>query len=304
MSGGYSTSRRVEIAQHVDRVPQELKTKWRIAFNEFDVTKNGVITAAELTQIMTTSLRMSPAPGEVEAMIAAVDLDNDNAVNYEEFEMMMVSSGRGINGATIGFSHIVSRFIRMTDIASLITQECHGFAEQFCARHRDKFTDLVSPDIRANEQQPAWYDTYKMFCEEGELMMQNVLMLWGAAQMKSFDQDFLDVVNETGMLDTFLRYTDYGEFIKKMYEVSQASPGDQHPASLECHSRPETPCAHGSTQKRLAQLDRQLAMLDYQRNQILTERRRLVGCEVQPITTTALKHELEMRKYREEVGMD
>jgi len=292
------------IAKHCATVPADVKNKWIMAFNEFDVMKNGVITAGELEQVMTQNLKMSPAPGEVAAMIAAVDHDNDNAVNYEEFEMMMVAAGRGTNGGKLGFSHVVTRFIRMTDIAGLVTEECKGFVEQFCMRHRDKFADLVSPDVTQGEQKPAWFDTYKIFCEEAELMMQNALMLWGAATMKNFDEDFLDVVGDTGMLDNFLKYTEYHAFLEKMHATAQAPLGDAHPAVYESTPRPETPCSHGGTQKRLAQLDRQLAMLDYQRNQILAERRRLVGCEVQPVTTTALKRELEMRRWKEDVGND
>jgi hypothetical protein len=298
-------ARRTEVLKAAESVPLDVKAKWRLAFNEFDVMKNGVITAEELEQVMRTHLKMNPGVGEVQAMIAAVDHDQDSVVSYEEFELMMVAAGRGTaTGQSVGFSKIVNKFIRQTDIALLITRECTGFVEIFCQKHRDTFADLVTPDVTQVEQSPAWYDTFKIFVEEAELNMQNVLLLWGAANMQSFDEDFLDAAMGTGLLHNFLSLTDYPYFIQKMHQTVNTV-GDQHPAAYEGGiARPETPMNHGSTQQRLAALDRQLAMLDYQRNQVLAERRRLVGCEVQPVTTCALKRELEMRQWREDVGID
>jgi len=299
---GYGGTAADKIAVAAASVPADLKNKWRLAFNEFDQMNNGVITAEELEAVMREHLKMHPAPGEVQAMIAAVDHDMDNAVSYEEFELMMVAAGRGNHGGKLGFAHVVDRFIRMSDIATLITTEAAAFVEQFCAQHREKFTDLVTLDQASIDANPSYMDTYKLFTEEAELMMQNVLMLWGTASMNTFDDDFLEVVSQHGIADSFLQYTDYGKFMAKMYEVVQ-NPGSYDGPVDGAIPRPETP-AHASTTKRLSQLDKQLQMLDYQRNQVLAERRRLVGCEVQPITTTALKRELEKRQWLDDVGND
>merc|ERR1712032_499082 len=106
-------------------------------------------------------------------------------------------------------------------------------------------------------------------------------------------------LNRTGMLHSFRRYLDYPAFIQKMYEtVAQSQNSDQRPTG----SKEST--MSGSAQKRLAELDSQLAQLDYQRNQLLAERRRLIGCEVDNATTGALKQQLEMVQYREDVGND
>lgn len=292
-------SQRGSIVMAAAAVPAGVKAQWKSAFNEFDVAKNGVISEGELESIMSTRLKMNPAPGEVQAMITAVDHNEDNVISYDEFELMMVAAGRGVNGAKIGFSHVVNRFIRMKEVATLIAQECRNFVSNFSEKHREHFLDLPTADANAVEQNPMWFDTFKQFCEEAELTMQNVLMLWGAGSMKSFDDEFLDAVSETGVLDDFLRYTNYGEFIKKMYAAKQAGPDPGAGVS-----RPETPCSQPSTHKRLAQLDRELSMLDFRRNEILAERRRLIGCEVEPVTANALKHELQMRQWREEVGFD
>merc|ERR1719210_535119 len=195
---------------------------------------------------MTTKLKMKPAPGEVQPMIIAVDHDEDNAVSFEEFEYMMVAAGRGVDGGHHGFSHVVHRFIHMKEIATLITQECKNFVENFSEKHRDKFLDLPTDNVAAVEQNPTWYDTFNIFCEEAELTMQNVLMLWGAGSMKSFDDEFLDTVGETGVLECFLKYTDYPEFIKKMYLTKQSVPGAGSAAAV----RPETPISTPSAQKR------------------------------------------------------
>jgi len=111
-------------------------------------------------------------------------------------------------------------------------------------------------------------------------------------------------LNRTGILDSFLRYLDYPAFIQLMHHtVTQGQQSDQHPAAHGT-ARSVTPMGNGSAQTRLAELDHKLAQLDYQRNQLLAERRRLVGCEVDSATTGALKQQLEMVQYKEDVGND
>jgi len=295
------SARREALIQAAGAVPHETKFKWQAAFGQFDIAKNGVISVEELRQVMVQKLNMTPKDGEVENMVAAVDLNGDSVISYEEFELMMVAAGRG-SSAGGGFAHVVNRLIRMPEIAKLISEEANNFVHNFCQQHRGTFTGLATPDVTAVEQMPAYYDAWQMFKEEGELMMQSTMLLWGVAQMKTFEPEFLEEMNQTGILDSFLRCLDYPAFIHMMYH-NAAQQSDQHPGAAE-ERRPQTPCGNGSVQKRLAELDRTLMQLDYQRNQLLAERRRLVGCEVDSVTTGSLKQQLELTQYREDVGND
>lgn len=282
-----------------DQVPLEIRNKWKLAFCSFDLKHNGLIAVEELKQVM-LSMRMKPLDGEVESMIAAVDHDGDNAVNFDEFELMMVGSGRGI---TKGFSHVVDRHIKIGDVAKLITSECTNFVDRFCREHVSEYADLPPPG-HEGEHQPVWYDTFKTFCEQAELTMQNVLILWGVASQKSFDEEFLENVEQSNLLDDFLKLTDYQIFVERMrVYVNEQNSGV--PAIPMAHiARPMTPHTRAKTQQRLAELDNELAQLDFKRSQLLVERRRLIGCEVQPVTTICLKQELEARRWREDVGFD
>jgi len=293
------SARREALIQAASAVPHQTKLKWQVAFSQFDIARNGVISVEELREVMVQKLLMTPKDGEVENMVAAVDLNGDSVISYEEFELMMVAAGRG-SAAGSGFAHVVNRLIRMPEIAALIIAEAKNFVHNFCQQHRATFSGLTTPDATAAEQLPAYYDTWQMFKEEGELMMQSTMLLWGTAQMKTFEPEFLDELNQTGILDSFLRYLDYPAFIELMYHTQHS---DQHPGVADM-TRPQTPLANGAVQTRLAELDHALTELDYKRNQLLAERRRLVGCEVDSVTTSSLKQQLEMAQYREDVGND
>lgn len=289
------------------QVSEELRSKWRAAFTAFDLNGSGVIDAQELTAVM-HSLKMIPHDGEVEAMIAAVDHDGDQAVNFEEFELMMVSSGRDKTSCgKVGFAHVVDRHIKMGDVAKLITSECTSFVDRFCREHVAEYMDLPHPDEKGMEHKPAWFDTYKRFTEEAELTMQTVMVLWGVAAQKSFDEDFLEAIQNGNLLDDFLRLTEYERFINRMrsYVHEQQSGVPVMDPSVMAHiPRPMTPHTRARTQQRLAEIDQELSSLDMKRNRLIAERRRLIGCEVEPITTGCLKHELEARRWREDVGFD
>lgn len=286
----------------VAQVSPDLQAKWRHAFSTFDADGSQTINTSELTAIM-TSLGLVTKPGEVEAMIAAVDTNHDQVIDFEEFSMMMVASGRG-GGQSLGFSHVVERFIKMAEIAKLITTECNGFVEVFCRTHRETFADLPACDPMQVEQNHAWMDTFSLFVEQAELTMQNLLMLWGVASQKSFEEEFIEAVGDRGdLLEGFLQLTDYPAFIRHMQQMQQQGLADEHPGVCQT-PRPEAQMSQTNAQKRLAELDQRLASLDHERNAILAERRRLVGCEVQPVTTAALKQVLEMKRWKDDVGND
>merc|ERR1712129_115804 len=163
---------------------------------------------------------------------------------------------------------------------------------------------LTPGEERTIEHQPAWFDIFRKFSEEAELTVQNSLVLWGVAKQQSFDNDFLEAVLQCNLLDEFLKLTEYEPFLNRMRGyVQQATLGapvtdSQNPAHL-----PVTPHGHQLNQ-RLTELDHELAQLDMKRNQLLAERRRLIGCEVTPVTTAALKHDLEALRWKEDVGFD
>mmetsp|Transcript_98091 Transcript_98091/g.211544 ORF Transcript_98091/g.211544 Transcript_98091/m.211544 type:complete len:303 (-) Transcript_98091:138-1046(-) len=288
-------------------VPPDVQDKWRQAFQQFDRDGSGTITPEELAAVM-QSLQMVPPPGEVEAMIAVVDRNHDSVIDFDEFQLMMVAAGRGTGGMPAGFSHVVERFIRMTEVARLISNECTSFVQVFGHTHRATFADIPAGDPLAIEQSPAWFDAFKMFTEQAELTMQNLLMLWGVASQQRFENDFVEAIGDRDdLLDNFLKLTEYPAFIRHMQRLQMQGLADAHPGFQGV--RPEVDmrsCSNSASgaQKRLAELDQRLAELDSERNAILAERRRLVGCEVQPVTTTALKQELEMRRWKDDVGND
>lgn len=280
-------------------VSEELRARWYAAFQAFDKDGSGGIDANELTALM-QSMRMVPQRGEVEAMIAAADHNGDRMISFQEFEWMMINSGRD---KSVGFSHVVRRHIRMKDVAQLITTECTNFVDRFCREHMEAYRDLPAEgNLQAVEHAPAWHDIYRRFSEEAELTVQNALILWGVASQKSFDEDFLDVVQNGNLLDDFLKLTEYQPFLERMRMYTQ----NQVPLFQLQNDipRPTTPHRHGQTERKLSTIDRELAELDARRNALLAERRRIIGCEVVPVTTTALKQDLEARRWREEVGFD
>jgi len=299
-------------------VPEALRQKWWAAFQAFDVDQSGTIDAKELSAVM-ASMKMVPQSGEVGAMIAAVDLDGDGVVSFQEFEQMMAASGRDRHTLTgfpsepaRRFSHVVQRHVRMRDVAKLITNQCTDFVDQFCRQHWENYADLplFPGGEKTVENTPAWHDVYRKFAEEAELTVQSSLVLWGVASQQSFDSDFLEAVMQCNLLDDFLKLTEYEAFLNRMRGyVQQATQGtpvtdEQVPALLPNLERPSTPHGHQQTQRRLTELDSELAQLDMQRNRLLAERRRLIGCEVTPVTTAALKHDLEALRWKEDVGFD
>eukprot|EP00971_Amphidinium_carterae_P148081 2934747-Amphidinium_carterae.1 len=52
---------------------------------------------------------------------------------------------------------------------------------------------------------------------------------------------------------------------------------------------------HSKAVGRLSEVDAELAALDKRRNELLAERRRLIGCEIENVTVTALSRELQTR---------
>ena len=59
-----------------------------------------------------------------------------------------------------------------------------------------------------------------------------------------------------------------------------------------------------ATSRRLSELDQRLAAVEAERNALLVERRALVGRHVQADTSKTLKHQIQLQRYKEEIGMD
>mmetsp|Transcript_50334 Transcript_50334/g.117534 ORF Transcript_50334/g.117534 Transcript_50334/m.117534 type:complete len:231 (-) Transcript_50334:115-807(-) len=229
----------------------------------------------------------------------------DNMVDFQEFEMMMASAGRGRQGTPIGFSHVVERQIRITEVAELVAKECRSFVDHFCRAHATKFFDLPpGGKVMPGQESQAWYDTHKQFQEELELMVQNCMLLWGVSSQQHFQADFVEASLRTD-LRNLLCCTEYQFFLPQMSAaVDRVRAGDTTTNGNSCIPH-ETPThMHSKAQSRLAQVDSELAALDKRRNELLAERRRLIGCEVELNTTTALRRELETLQYREDVGLD
>eukprot|EP00442_Polarella_glacialis_P020639 CAMPEP_0115095166 /NCGR_PEP_ID=MMETSP0227-20121206/28829_1 /TAXON_ID=89957 /ORGANISM="Polarella glacialis, Strain CCMP 1383" /LENGTH=237 /DNA_ID=CAMNT_0002488383 /DNA_START=55 /DNA_END=769 /DNA_ORIENTATION=+ len=200
------------------------------------------------------------------------------------------------------------------EVIQLVASECNCFADRFFAANNICFDDLATADVSQGEQRAEWFAVYKKFSEEAELTIQNALMLWGVVQAKAFEEDFVDAAQHSEALDGFLSLTDYGPFIRRMHEQVQQrreqdgkeSEDDPRFADLAgtAACRPITPHTDGAAHRRLSQLDLRLAEIELERNALLLERRRLVGRVVEPTTASALKREIELQRYRENVGLD
>lgn len=198
--------------------------------------------------------------------------------------------------------------IQKPDVTRLVASECNAFADRFFAAHYTEFTGLT-PRCKS-EQKPEWFEMYKHFMEESELVIQNALMLWGVTQEKVFEREFVESAQHSQALDSFLALTDYATFIRRMHETAEMQRESdakrledkyQH-EDLAC--RPMTPHHDGATQRRLSLIDQRLAEIEAERNSLLMERRRLVGLVVDPTTVMNLKREIDLQRYHEEIGLD
>jgi len=200
-------------------------------------------------------------------------------------------------------------------VIGLVASECNSFAEQFFAANCHRFTDLEGPDVAKTEQKAEWFDVFKRFEAEAELTMQNALFLWGLVQAKTFQEEFVEEATQCAVLDDFLSLTDYPAFVKRMYreiqqkreqdaKLAEDKPDKQRLVKRQDSLRPDTPMGNLETQQKLSLLDQRLAALEAERNSLLVERRKLVGREVHATTSQTLKHQIELQRYREEVGMD
>ena len=59
-----------------------------------------------------------------------------------------------------------------------------------------------------------------------------------------------------------------------------------------------------ATSQRLSELDQRLAAVEAERNALLVERRALIGRHVQADTSQTLKRQIQLQRYKEEIGMD
>ncbi|CAJ1450378.1 unnamed protein product [Effrenium voratum] len=199
------------------------------------------------------------------------------------------------------------------EVIRLVATECNGFAERFFSAHCQAFAKLESADVMNGEQKAEWFQLFKRFEAEAELTMQNALMLWGLVQAKTFEEQFLEEAMHSAVLDDFLSLTEYPSFVKRMFRELQqreqdaklsedkpAPPGFVRKDSL----RPTTPLSDGVMCKRLSEVDQRLAELEMERNALLVERRALVGRHVEASTSQTLKQQIQLQRYREDVGLD
>mmetsp|Transcript_59275 Transcript_59275/g.111065 ORF Transcript_59275/g.111065 Transcript_59275/m.111065 type:complete len:208 (-) Transcript_59275:300-923(-) len=203
---------------------------------------------------------------------------------------------------------------RQRDVIQLVASECNSFAERFFAEHCRHFQELSSGDVGSIEQKAEWFDIYKRFEAEAELTVQNALMLWGVVQAKTFEHEFIEAAMQSDALNDYLSLTEYPMFVKRMWrEIQQkrerdAKLGEDRVASpkfrRQISNRPNTPLEDSVLSERLAALDQRLAEIETERNALLLERRHLVGRDVMPDTSETLKREINLQRYREEIGLD
>ena len=195
-------------------------------------------------------------------------------------------------------------------VIGLVASECNNFVDHFFELNCPAFAELGSPDVAKVEQKAEWFSLFQRFEAEAELTMQNALMLWGLVQAKTFEEQFLDEAMRSQALDDFLSLTEYPAFVSRMHRELQHRHEDTNLGESEwlrgvsTSSRPETHWNDAPTSQRLAELDQRLAAVEAERNALLMERRALVGRHVQADTSQTLKQQIQLQRYREEVGLD
>eukprot|EP00438_Fugacium_kawagutii_P004845 Skav221066 [mRNA] locus=scaffold3118:246337:247259:- [translate_table: standard] len=202
-------------------------------------------------------------------------------------------------------------------VIGLVASECNNFVENFFSENCPTFGGLETPDVMKAEQKAEWFNLYQKFEAEAELTMQNALMLWGLVQAKTFEEQFVEEATHSQALDDFLSLTDYPAFVKRMHREMQIQKVEANLPGADCgrhsrisskestcSSRPETHWSDEATTGRLAELDQRLAALEAERNALLVERRALVGRHVRPATSQTLRQQIQLQRYKEDVGMD
>lgn len=179
-----------------------------------------------------------------------------------------------------------------------VASHCDSFEHRFFTTHRDKFTELTSGRVEDGEQKVQWHSIYKEYLEEAELTLQSAALLWGASSPKQFEQDFLEAAEESHALDGFLSLAEYPAFIQRMFEYVQG----QHDHDGK-RAEDRQVAASSGKQSRIAEIDRRLADLDFERVALLAERRRLAGATGSG-TANALKFEIEKQRWKSDVGND
>ncbi|CAE7832733.1 PFOR [Symbiodinium sp. CCMP2592] len=111
---------------------------------------------------------------------------------------------------------------RQRDVIQLVASECNSFAERFFSEHRRYFEELTSGEVGSGEQKAEWFQVFKRFEAEAELTVQNALMLWGAVQAKTFEQEFIEAAMQSDALNDYLSLTEYPMFVKRMWREVQA----------------------------------------------------------------------------------
>lgn len=199
---------------------------------------------------------------------------------------------------------------RQDQVIGLVASECNNFVDHFFSANCPAFADLENADVMKSEQKAEWFTLFQQFEAQAELTMQNALMLWGLVQAKTFEEHFVDEAMHSEALDDFLSLTEYPAFVKRMHRELQQRhedpglPDQDFLRQLSTSSRPSTQWSDEATSQRLAELDQRLAAVEAERNGLLVERRALVGRHVQAATSQTLKQQIQLQRYREEVGMD
>ena len=194
-------------------------------------------------------------------------------------------------------------------VIGLVASECNNFVDHFFSTNCPAFAQLDSPDVAKIEQRPEWFSLFQQFEAEAELTMQNALMLWGLVQAKSFEEHFVEEAMQSAALDDFLSLTEYPAFVRRMHRELQQRHDENLPEpewlrGVSTSSRPETQWNDHATSLRLSELDQRLAAVEAERNALLVERRALVGRHVQADTSHTLKHQIQLQRYKEEIGLD
>jgi len=199
-----------------------------------------------------------------------------------------------------------STIVGTKQVMQQIANECNAFVDQFLSLHCEELGELpVGPYGRVDEveQKPEWHQLYKRFTEEAELTLQSAMMAWGVVFQKAFEEGFLSAAQDSRELDTFLDLTEYAPFMQALC-VRRQQLRESNAYGADGFRTPVMQAIDLQTSGRLAEVDYRLAQLEQERNALLAERRRLVGCTVEPTTATELKHQIMQLRWKEDVGLD
>jgi len=98
---------------------EENVEKFKASFGAFDVNGDGTIDAGELKSVIRKLGEENITDEEVGTMIAAVDTNNDNCIQFDEFLSLMKGMNLGSSGEAL--AEVVNKGMKMFEVKGMST---------------------------------------------------------------------------------------------------------------------------------------------------------------------------------------